>query len=83
MLHALSFDVEEYFQVANLRGHFAQSDWEAVPSRLEHGMSAILAALERRRAHATFFWLGWVAERHPEWVRRCLEAGHEIASHGY
>ena len=83
MLHALSFDVEEYFQVANLRGHFARSDWESVPSRLEHGMSAILRALEAQRAHATFFWLGWVAERHPEWVRRCLEAGHEIASHGY
>ena len=83
MLHALSFDVEEYFQVANLRGHFARADWERVPSRLEHGMSAILHALERQRAQATFFWLGWVAERHPDWVRRCLEAGHEIASHGY
>jgi len=83
VLHALSFDVEEYFQVANLRGHFARSDWEAVPSRLEHGMRAIFGALERQRAHATFFWLGWVAERHPEWVRRCLDAGHEVASHGY
>jgi len=83
VLHALSFDVEEYFQVANLRGHFARADWERVPSRLEHGMQAILRALEAQRAHATFFWLGWVAERHPQWVRRCLEAGHEIASHGY
>ncbi|MBK7643976.1 MAG: DUF3473 domain-containing protein [Planctomycetes bacterium] len=83
MLHALSFDVEEYFQVANLRGHFARSDWDGVPSRLEQGLGAILRALEKQRAHATFFWLGWVAERHPEWVRRCLEAGHEIASHGY
>jgi len=83
VLHALSFDVEEYFQVANLRGAFARADWESVPSRLEHGMSAILRALEAQRAHATFFWLGWVAERHPAWVRRCLEAGHEIASHGY
>jgi polysaccharide deacetylase family protein (PEP-CTERM system associated) len=83
LLHALSFDVEEYFQVANLRGHFARADWESVPSRLEHGMGAILRALEAQRAHATFFWLGWVAERHSAWVRRCLEAGHEIASHGY
>lgn len=83
MLHALSFDVEEYFQVANLRGHFARADWERVPSRLEQGLGAILSALEAQRAHATFFWLGWVAERHPQWVRRCLEAGHEIASHGY
>jgi len=83
LLHALSFDVEEYFQVANLRGHFARADWESVPSRLEHGLGAILATLAAQRAHATFFWLGWVAERHPQWVRRCLEAGHEIASHGY
>jgi polysaccharide deacetylase family protein (PEP-CTERM system associated) len=83
VLHALSFDVEEYFQVANLRGHFARSDWDALPSRLEHGLRVILAALEQQRAHATFFWLGWVAERHPDWVRRCLEAGHEVASHGY
>ena len=83
MLHAISFDVEEYFQVANLRGHFQRSDWERVPSRVEVGMNAILGALERHRAHATFFFLGWIAERHPELVRRCLDAGHEIASHGY
>lgn len=83
MLHSISFDVEEYFQVANLRGHFAREDWERVPSRLAIGMEAILSALERHRARATFFWLGWVAERHPQWVRRCLDAGHEIASHGY
>jgi polysaccharide deacetylase family protein (PEP-CTERM system associated) len=83
VLHAISFDVEEYFQVANLRGHFARDDWERVPSRVEVGMHAILSALEKHRAHATFFFLGWIAERHPELVRRCLDAGHEIASHGY
>jgi len=82
-LHALSFDVEEFFQVANLRGHFSRSDWDAVPSRLEVGMGQILAALERHGAQATFFWLGWVAERAPDLVRRCLDGGHEIASHGY
>lgn len=83
MLHALSFDVEEYFQVANLRGHFARSDWERVTPRVDVGMDAILGALDRHRAHATFFFLGWIAERHPALVRRCFEAGHEIASHGY
>lgn len=83
MLHALSFDVEEYFQVANLRGHFARDDWEKVAPRLDVGMSAIVGALERHKARATFFFLGWIAERHPQWVRRCLDAGHEIASHGY
>jgi len=83
VLHALSFDVEEYFQVANLRHAFARADWESVDSRLSIGMEAILGALDRHGAHATFFFLGWIAEQHPEWVRRCLDAGHEVASHGY
>jgi len=80
---AISFDVEEYFHVANLRGHFARSDWDEVESRLAVGMEAILGCLERTGSHATFFFLGWVAERHPHWVQRCVEGGHEIASHGY
>lgn len=83
LLHALSFDVEEYFQVANLRATFARDDWERVPSRLDVGMNAILEALEDHGAHATFFFLGWIAERHPDLVRRCVAGGHEVASHGY
>jgi len=83
MLHALSFDVEEYFQVANLRGNFDESSWGEVPSRLHVGMEAILEVLDRCDARATFFFLGWIAERHPEWVERCLAAGHEVASHGW
>lgn len=82
-LHSISFDVEEYYQVANLRGHFGRDDWDGVESRLSIGMGHILDCLERHDAHATFFWLGWVAERHPDLVRRCLDEGHEIASHGY
>jgi polysaccharide deacetylase family protein (PEP-CTERM system associated) len=81
--HALSFDVEEYFQVANLAAHFPRERWDEVPSRLAVGMDRILATLEHRGARATFFFLGWIAERHPDYVRRCLDAGHEIASHGY
>jgi polysaccharide deacetylase family protein (PEP-CTERM system associated) len=83
MLHALSFDVEEYFQVANLRAHFPPQEWAQVESRLHVGMQRILDALERRGARATFFFLGWIAERHPQWVERCLAGGHEVASHGY
>ncbi len=81
--HALSFDVEEYFQVANLRGHFPRDGWDEVPSRLSIGMDRILGALEHANASATFFFLGWIAERHPALVRRCLDAGHEVGSHGY
>jgi len=83
LLHALSFDVEEYFQVANLRGHFARADWDRVASRLDVGMSSIFESLEAHGARATFFFLGWVAERRPDLVRRCLDGGHEVASHGY
>jgi polysaccharide deacetylase family protein (PEP-CTERM system associated) len=81
-LHALSFDVEEYFQVANLRGHFRREDWDTVTlaPRRRHG--AHPRALERHGARATFFFLGWIAERHPP--RAPLpRGGHEIASHGY
>jgi polysaccharide deacetylase family protein (PEP-CTERM system associated) len=81
--HALSFDVEEYFQVANLRGHFPRDRWDEVPSRLSVGMDRIFGALEHAKASATFFFLGWIAERHPALVRRCLDAGYEVASHGY
>lgn len=81
--HALSFDVEEYFQVANLRPHFPMEAWDRVPSRLDVGMQRVLDALEGHGARATFFFLGWVAERRPDWVTRCVRAGHEVASHGY
>jgi len=81
--HALSFDVEEYFQVANFAGQFPPERWDDVPSRLSVGMDAILTTLAAHDCRATFFFLGWIAERHPEYVRRCVEAGHEVASHGY
>ena len=81
--HAISFDVEEYFQVANLRAQFPKADWDAIEPRLDVGMERILDALARHDSKATFFFLGWIAERHPAWVERCLEAGHEVASHGY
>jgi len=82
-LHALSFDVEEFFHVANLRGHFSRDDWDDAPSRIDVGMDAIFGCLERTGAKATFFFLGWMAERRPDLVVRCLEGGHEVASHGY
>lgn len=81
--HALSFDVEEYFQVANFYERFPRDRWDEVEPRIDVGMERILDALERHDTHATFFFLGWIAERHPHWVQRCLEAGHEVASHGY
>ncbi len=82
-LHAISFDVEEFFQVANLRDFYPEDGWNREPARIDVGMEQVLGSLKRNRARATFFFLGWIAERHPRWVQRCLEEGHEVASHGW
>jgi len=81
--HSLSFDIEEFFQVANLTHAFPPAQWDQVPTRLDVGMDALLEVLARHDARATMFFLGWVAERRPDLVARCHAAGHEIASHGY
>lgn len=83
VVHTLSFDVEEWFQVANHAEACPRQDWDSLESRVEASMDRILRLLDRRGARATMFFLGWIAERHPALVRRCLDAGHEIASHGF
>ncbi len=82
-LHSISFDVEEWFQVANHAEACPRAEWDRLESRVELAMDRILALLERRESRATMFFLGWIAERHPGLVRRCLDGGHEVASHGY
>lgn len=79
----LTFDIEEYFQVENLRPAFPIENWGSVQSRVSIGVDCILDLLQERGIHATFFVLGWVAERHPELVREILRRGHEIACHGF
>lgn len=81
--NALSFDVEEYFQVSNYARAVPRERWESIPSRLRFGMDAILSALRAERVKATFFVLGWIAERHGDLVRALAAEGHEIAAHGY
>lgn len=81
--HSISFDVEEFFHVANLKHAFPKESWDQVPSRLDVGMDAVLDVLEKNDARATMFFLGWVAKRRPDLVRRCHDAGHEVASHGW
>jgi polysaccharide deacetylase family protein (PEP-CTERM system associated) len=80
--NALSFDVEDYFQVSNFAPVVPVERWEDFPSRLEIGLERILSLLEERRVRATFFVLGWNAARRPHLVRRLVDLGHEIASHG-
>ena len=81
--HALSFDVEEFFHVANLSHAFPRERWDEVESRLDVGMDAVLRVMDARGARATMFFLGWVAARRPDLVKRCHDDGHEVASHGW
>ncbi|MBE3068690.1 MAG: DUF3473 domain-containing protein [Planctomycetes bacterium] len=80
--HLLSFDVEEYFHVEAAAAGLPRDAWETLPRRLPPAVDLILRMLADRGASATFFILGWVAERDPALVRRIAACGHEIASHG-
>ena len=83
IVNALTFDVEDYFQVSAMAPHVARSDWEGMPRRVGANTHRILDVLSEAGVRATFFTLGWVAERYPELVRRIVADGHELASHGY
>ena len=81
--NALTIDVEDYFQVSAFASHIARDSWDHMPCRVERNVDAILEILDERRAHATFFTLGWMAERYRDMVRSIVAQGHELASHGY
>ena len=81
--NALTIDVEDYFQVSAFAPHIARGDWDRRECRVERNVETILAMLARREVKATFFTLGWIAERYPQLVRRIVAEGHELASHGY
>jgi polysaccharide deacetylase family protein (PEP-CTERM system associated) len=81
--HALTIDVEDYFQVSAFANTINRADWEALPCRVEANVDRILTLLQTHNAKATFFTLGWIAERFPSVVHRIVEHGHELASHGY
>src|SRR5207253_8997703 len=83
IVNALTIDVEDYFQVAAFADRIVRSDWDTLPCRIERNVDRILALLAGADAHATFFTLGWIAERYPDLVRRISAAGHEVASHGF
>ena len=82
-LHAMSVDVEDWFQVWALSGVIDPSDWDSYALRVEASTNLLLERLAAHDALATFFTLGWIAERVPSLVRRIAEQGHEVASHGY
>jgi polysaccharide deacetylase family protein (PEP-CTERM system associated) len=82
VLNAMTVDVEDYFQVEALSRAVPRKDWDAIPSRVEIGVGRLLELFDRAQVKATFFVLGWIAERHPAMIRRIVESGHELASHG-
>lgn len=81
--NVMSVDVEDYFQVGAFEHTIPREHWERWPCRVEANVERILLMFERHRVRATFFTLGWIAERHPGVVRALVAAGHELASHGY
>ena len=83
ILNALTIDVEDYFQVSAFAPHIQRSEWDTRECRIERNMERILALLDECGISATFFTLGWIAERYPALVRRIVAGGHELASHGY
>ena len=83
IVNALSIDVEDWFQVSAFAPHIDRADWDRLPCRVERNVDRLLELLAGSQARATFFTLGWIAERYPQLVRRIHAAGHEVASHGY
>lgn len=82
MYNALSVDVEDWFQVGAFENVISRSDWDACECRVERNTDALLAMFEAASIKATFFTLGWVAERYPALIRRIADAGHELGNHG-
>jgi polysaccharide deacetylase family protein (PEP-CTERM system associated) len=83
MLNALSVDIEDWFQVGAFETVIDRADWDSLECRVERNTDAVIALFGETGVKATFFTLGWVAHRYPALIRRIVDAGHEIASHGW
>ena len=83
LINAFTVDVEDYFQVSAFEKHVARSQWDQYASRVVDNTQRILRLLNRHDVQATFFVLGWVADRYPDLVREIHHAGHEVGSHSF
>lgn len=81
--NAMTIDVEDYFQVSAFAPHIDRSTWDTRECRVERNVGRILEMLDANATKATFFTLGWLAQRYPALVRSIVESGHELASHGF
>ena len=83
IVNAFSIDVEDWFQVAAFASYIDRKDWDSLECRVERNVDVLLETLDKHQVKATFFTLGWIAERYPAMVGRIVAGGHELASHGY
>lgn len=83
MINALSFDIEDWFQVENLKGAISYNEWDNKELRVCQSTEKILRLLRKNETKATFFILGWIADKCPDLVKDIASQGHEIASHGF
>lgn len=83
LVNAMTVDVEDYFQVSAFESRVKREEWDQFPCRVERNMHRILELFDAHQTRATFFTLGWIAERYPNVIREAADAGHEIASHGF
>lgn len=83
MKNAISIDLEDWFCVYNLRQRIKRDEWDSCELRVVGNTERLLMLFRTHRTHATFFVLGWIAERVPDLIREIEAAGHEIAIHGY
>jgi len=81
--NAMTCDVEDYFQVSAFAPHISRDSWPSLSCRVEANIDRILALMDEGQVKGTFFTLGWIAERYPAMVKRIVDSGHELASHGY
>lgn len=83
LINAMTVDVEDYFQVSAFEKHIDKALWNTLSHRVADNTARILDLFAQHQVKATFFTLAWVAERYPELIKRIVEEGHELASHGY
>lgn len=83
IVNAMTVDVEDYFQVSAFEHCVPRADWQRLPRRVEANVDRILQLFADHGVKATFFTLGWIAERYPQMIDRIVSAGHELASHGW
>lgn len=83
MINALTVDLEDYYHVSAFESFISKRDWDVLPSRIVQNSERVLELLDSRGVRATFFVLGWVADRYPRLVRRIAQSGHDIACHSF